>query len=93
MNYIKTRHIELEKRSINFRNMNTSLFKENQKEYDELIEYRIMLFDDLFWRRRKQFISLMEKFVNDSVDIEQFEIKFSLLYQRTDKTFEAFKFK
>ncbi len=91
MNYNKTRHIELEKRSMDFINMNTSLFKENKKEYKELNKYRIMLFDNLFWLRKNQFVSLMEKFINDSIDIEQFEIEFSLLYQRTNKAFEAFK--
>lgn len=33
----------------------------------------------------------MEKFVNDSINMEQFETEFSLLYWRTHKAFETFK--
>lgn len=67
------------------------MFKESPIEHDELIECRILLFDDIFWRRRKQFALIMEKFVNDSIDMEQFETEFSLLYSRTNEAFKTFK--
>jgi hypothetical protein len=85
------KHVKLEKRSQDLVREGKLIFKESPKEYDELTEFRIVLFDDICWRRRKQFALIMEKFVNDSIQMEQFETEFSLLYWRTDKGFKTFK--
>lgn len=88
---MNNKHIKLEKRSQDLAKQGKSIFKESPKEHDELTEFRIVLFDDIFWRRRKQFALIMEKFVDDSIHMEQFETEFSLLYWRTNEAFKTFK--
>lgn len=87
----KTRYLELEKLSQDLAKDGKSLFKDRRNEYDELQGFHIVLFHDIFWRRRNKFILLMKQFLNGSLDIEQFETKFSLLYKKTQKTFHKFK--
>jgi len=84
-------HVKLEKRSQNLYKQGRSLFKEDRKEYEELRKYKTLLFHDIFWRRRKPFALIMEKFVNDSIDMEQFETEFSLFYHRTIEVYEMFQ--
>ena len=85
------RHLELEKRAQYFAKQGKNIFWKSLKEYDELTQFHIILFNDIFWRRRKQFALLMEKFVNDFIKMEQFEIEFSLFYNRTYKTYQTFQ--
>jgi hypothetical protein len=86
----KARHLELEKCSQNLYKQGRSLFKDDREKYEELRKYKTLLFHDIFWRRRKLFALLMEKFVNDSIKMEQFEIEFSLVYNRTIKVYKTF---
>jgi hypothetical protein len=88
---MKDKYLTLEKLSQDLDKQGKSMFKESPKEYYELSGFRIILFDEILWRRRKQFAFIMEKFVNDSIYMEQFETEFSLLYWRTDKAFDTFK--
>lgn len=36
--------------------------------------------DSVFWKRKEQFALLMENLVTDSIDMEEFQIGFSLLW-------------
>lgn len=91
MIYKKKRHIELEKRWQYFIKQKKSMFDESPTERKELSYYRIALTDDIFWRRRKGFASLMEQFAGGFMEMEEFETKFSSLYRRTRKVIDTFK--
>jgi len=90
MTYNKIRHLELLRRFLNFEKQGKDLYMENRDEYFELQEYRSTLYHHIFWKSREQFVLLMENFVYDSIDIEQFESAFSQLYRKTTKVYDAF---
>ena len=91
MDYNKIRHLELFKRSFDCKKENKRLSKENRELYSELLKYEIILYHHIFWNHRKDFVLLMENFVNDLLDLEQFEISFSLLWRKTMKENDAFQ--
>jgi hypothetical protein len=89
--YNKVRHLELLRRSLDFEKQGKDLDTENRDESSELLHYQSKLQDSIFWKSRKQFALLMENLVNDSIDMEQFEIAFSLLWweaMKEDPTFQ-----
>ena len=80
MTYNKIRHLELLRRFLDFKNQGKNiydLYLENRDEYTELQEYRCALYHYIFWKSKEQFVLLMENLVNDSIDMEKFEIAFS----------------
>lgn len=81
---INPRHIELEKRFQHFVKQGTSIAQESPKESQELTGFRIVLFHQILWRRRKEFALIMQKFLNNSIQMEEFETEFSLLYWKLD---------
>jgi len=56
INYNHIRHLELFSRSQNLEKQGKYLYKENQEEYLELLNYRA-----IFWKNKRQFVLLMEK--------------------------------
>lgn len=40
----------------------------------ELQEYRCALYHHIFWKRKEQFVLLRDNFIQDSIDMEAFEI-------------------
>ena len=91
MTYNKIRHLELLRRFLDYKNQDKDLYRENRDEYMELLHYRGRLADHTFWNNKEQFILLMENLVNDSIDMEEFEIAFSQLWRETFKADKAFQ--
>ena len=91
MTYNKIRHLELLKRFLDFRKQSKDLYRENRDEYMELQEYRCALYHHIFWKSKEQFVLLMDNFIQDSIDMEQFEIAFSQLWWETMKVYDAFE--
>lgn len=91
MTYNKIRHLELLKRLLDFKKQDKHLYWENQDEYMELLHYRGRLEDHAFWNNREQFVLLMENFIHNSIDMEEFEIAFSILWRETLKADKAFQ--
>ena len=58
-------------------------FKENPKKRMELLRYQIVLSNHIFWLKRKEFLVIIEKFLNNTVEFEQFEDEFSKLWFQT----------
>ena len=79
MKYNNKRHLKLLNYLLDFKKQNKSLRSEDPEASSKLIQYQISLQDHLFWNNRKGFVLLMKNFVNDSLELEQFEIDFSLL--------------
>jgi hypothetical protein len=91
MTYNKIRHLELLKRFLDFENQGKDLYTENRDEYKELSAYRNALYNYSFWKSKEQFISLIDNFIQDSIDMEQFEIAFSKLWWETMKLYHEFE--
>ena len=87
MTYNKIRDLELLRRFLDFNKQGKDLYTENRDEYMELQEYRSALYHHIFWKSRE----LMENFIHDSIDMEQFEIAFSRLWWKSMKEYDAFE--
>ena len=88
MKYNKVRHLELLRRFLDSKKQGKDLDREKDSE---LLHYQSKLQDSIFWKSRDQFALLMENFINDSIDMEEFEIAFSRLWWETLKADKAFK--
>ena len=92
--YNKIRHLELLRRFLDSEKQGKNtydLYLENRDEYMELQEYRCTLYHHLFWKKKEQFVLLMENFIQDSIDMEEFETAFSRLWKETMKVYDAFE--
>jgi hypothetical protein len=58
-------------------------FKENPKKRMELLSYQSVLSNHLFWLEREEFLVIIEKFLNNTIEFEQFEDEFSELWVQT----------
>lgn len=77
MDQNKARHLGLEKLFQDLSKQGRSLFKDDRKKYDELRKYKILLFDNICWKRRKLFallLFLMQPYLEftDEIDISVF---------------------
>lgn len=91
MALVNPRHIELEKYSQDLQKQGKWLFKENPEENAELMKFHIILFDEILWRHRDEFALMMENFLNGLIQTEEFETKFSLLFEKTRKEFKTYQ--
>lgn len=72
MKYNQERHIELLKRSEDFKNQGKNLVFENREEDFELSQYNIAVEEHFFWQDRDQVALLMEDFLNQKIDGQSF---------------------
>jgi hypothetical protein len=94
MTYNKIRHLELLRRFLDFKNQGKNiydLYLENQDEYMELQEYRCALYHHIFWKSKEEVALLMENYLHDSIDFEEFKIAFSGLWWEMMEENEAFQ--
>lgn len=49
----------------------------------ELLSYQIVLSDHIFWLKREKFLVIIEQFLNNTIEFEQFENQFSKLWVKT----------
>ena len=91
MAYNQERHIELLKRSQNLKNQGKIFFYENQEEDFELSEYQIAVEKHIFWEDRYQVLSLLEDFLNNKIDGEEFCDRVYGLRHKLRRTSEKFK--
>ena len=91
MTYNKIRHLELLKGFLDLKEQGKDLYGENRDQYIELLHYQGRLQDHAFWNNREQFVLLMENFIHNSIDMEEFEIAFSQLWWKSMKEDKAFQ--
>ena len=80
----KVRYIELLKKNQNLQNKNTSLYKENRVEYRELISYGGIVYNQIIYNRRDDYISLIEEYVTNEIDSFVLRLQF-FQTQREDR--------
>lgn len=91
MTYRKYKYLKLLRRFLDFQKQGKHLYHENQDEYLKLLDYRCALHDHIFWENRRQFALLMENFINEIIDAEEFSDSFSGLDRKTIDTHDRFK--
>lgn len=67
MNFDKVRFIELLEKKEFLKNDGRSLFDENREEYLELLSYGIILESQIYYNRKTEYISLLEKYLIENV--------------------------
>ena len=72
MTYNQQRHIQLLKRSQDFKNQGKSFYKERPEESLELSNYNIAVQYHLFWEQRFKVSKLMQDFLHRKIDGEEF---------------------
>ena len=75
-NFNKLRYIELFQKAETLRNQGTSLFTENFEEDLELLYYKIILENQMYYKRKNEYISLVAEYSrennNEDVSVEIF---------------------
>lgn len=80
----KVSYIELLKKDQSLKSKNSSLYKENKIEYRELLSYGVILYNQIIYNRRHDYISLIEKYVTNEIDSLLLRLQFFQI-QREDK--------
>lgn len=80
----KVRYIELLKKGRSLESKNSSLYKEDRIEYRELLSYGVLLYNQIIYNRRHDYISLIEKYVTNEIDSLLLRLQFFQI-QREDK--------
>ena len=72
MIYNQQRHIQLLKRSQDFKDQGKSFYKESPEEYLELSSYNVAVEENIFWQQRYKVAELMQDFLNRKIDGQKF---------------------
>lgn len=77
-------YIKLLKKDQSLESKNSSLYKEDRVEYLELLSYGVILYNQIIYNRRHDYISLIQKYVNNEIDSLLLRLQF-FQTQREDK--------
>jgi hypothetical protein len=91
MKYKKIRHLELLKQSQDLKKQGKSLHDENRKDYLELLFYKVLVQDYIYWENRHNYLSVMDNFINGIIDAEDFSDEFFLISNQNQAVHEAFE--
>jgi hypothetical protein len=75
MIYNLQRHIQLLKRSQDFKNQGKSFYSESPEESLELSHYNVAVEQHIFWQQRDKVAELMQDFLNRKIDGQEFSSK------------------
>ena len=77
----KVHYIELLKKDRGLKIKNSSLYKEDRMEYRELLSYKVILYNQIIYNRRHEYISLIHKYVTNEIDSFLLRLGNCILYQ------------
>lgn len=72
MIYNQQRHIQLLKRSQDFKDQGKWIYKESPEEDLELSSYNIAVEQNIFWQQRYEVAELMQDFLNRKIDGQEY---------------------
>ena len=72
MIYNQQRHIQLLKRSQDFKDQGKSFYKESPEESLELSSYNAAVEENIFWQQRYKVAELLQDFLNRKIDGQEF---------------------
>ena len=91
MDYNNNRHKKLVLRSQALQKQGKSIWIEDPKASFELTNYQISVEEQVFWTHRQNFFLIMESFINNILDFDEFENAFSLLYRKVCKEIDMLR--
>ena len=68
MTYNQQRHLQLLKRSQEFKNQGKSFYKESREETLEFSGYNLAVEENIFWQHRYQVEELLQDFLHQKID-------------------------
>ena len=80
----KVRYIELLKKDRGLESKNSSLYKEDKMEHRKLLSYGVIVYNQIIYNRRHDYISLIEKYVTNEIDSLLLRLQFFQI-QREDR--------
>jgi hypothetical protein len=84
----KIRYLELLEKNNVLKNQNISLCYANSLEYDELLNYQILMEGEIYYSNKTNYIELIERYLNQSMDengTRQFLVKFCQIFREDNK--------
>ena len=87
----KQEFFKLLKYSNELRKNNKSLFKENPEKSRKLSRFLIIIEENLHLRQKDKYIELMEIFLNNKIDAEDFSFYFIAKYDNINQTLREMK--
>ena len=81
----KVQYIKLLKKDQSLKSKNSSLYKKNTTEYLELLSYRKIVYDQIIYNRRHDYISLIEEYVTNEIYSFLFRLQFFQLQREDNK--------
>lgn len=78
------RYRQLWEKEKTLRQNKQSFFHENREEYLELLKYQVVLENEVYFRQRKDYLSLLKAYLDDKLD-EDFYFSFLTLWNRDRK--------
>jgi len=82
MQYDKSRYFYLLKQEEILKNQGRSLYKANQEDYLELLNYQVQLQDHKYWENRQKYLSVISDFLNGIITAENFSDKFLYIWKK-----------
>ena len=83
--------LRLLKYSNELRKTNKFLFKENPEKYRKLSRFLVIIEDNLHLRQKDKYIELIEIFLNNNIDAEDFSFCFIAKYDSINQTLREMK--
>jgi hypothetical protein len=87
MTYNKERHKQLVICAQELKNQGKDL---NLEKDFELCKYNILVEEQVFWTHRENFILIIKNFLENTLDFDEFETSFSVLYNKVRKEVNLF---
>ena len=78
----KVWYFELLRRKQRLNEKSRSLYMEDRDTFFELLEYELILSDQIYWGNRKNYFSIMNNFINEKLTAEDFKAEFLYLWEK-----------
>lgn len=85
-NYSKIRYLELVRQAEILKKKGVSLGEEDRDKYLELLNYEVELSNQIYWKNRKEYFSIMNNFINGKLTAEDFMDEFLCLWEKDQDT-------
>ena len=82
MKFNKNLYLQLVEKEKRLNQQGVDFFKDNREEFIQLLTFRALLSDAIYWRHKTQYLSIFNSFVEKKLDVECFKDQFYNLYRK-----------
>ena len=90
MIYKKERHKQFVVFLEDLKDQEKIIYQKNPGGYFEFLGYDMAVKEQIFWINREKFFLVMKDFLDNTINFDEFETDFRLLYYKTREEFEMF---